>query len=155
MREIKFRAKPVYRGGKQTPWVYGTFKYLWQNRITPGATDTGRHEQRWDKGIIIGEWGDETEVLCETVGQWTGLTDKQGRPIYEGDIVRWQKDSRRYVVEFRRGMFYAAVSRFNPGIHGGFPLWVLCEEEQHCTIEGNIYDRSATQGDACQSKNDD
>jgi hypothetical protein len=68
------------------------------------------------------------------------LQDKTGCDIYEGDIVRWDKDQKLYVVVFRSGMFYASVEPCNPRIYGGFPLWCLCEEEQHCTIVGNRYD---------------
>ncbi len=118
MREIQFRAKPCYKGGKTTPWVYGEFKYLWQNVITPHATDKGRHEKRHDKGIIVDEYG-EIEVLCETVGQFTGCYDKNHNRIYEGDIVEcvsWNEYfsngdgpmepfRRRMYVEFRNGGF--------------------------------------------------
>lgn len=76
----------------------------------------------------------------KTVGQLTGLKDKQGRDIYEGDIVRWDKDGKLYVVEFRSGMSYASVEPCNRHVYGGFPLWCLCVEEQHCAIVGNIYD---------------
>ena len=79
------------------------------------------------------------EVVPESVGMWTGLKDKNGKDVYEGDIVRWDKDNRLYVVVFRNGMFYASVEECNPHIYGGFTLWCLCEEEQHCAIVGNVF----------------
>lgn len=82
----------------------------------------------------------ENKVDPDTVGQFTGMTDKKGVKIFEGDIVRWDKDQKLYVVEFRGGMFYASVEPCNPHIYGGFPLWFLCEEEHHCKIVGNRYD---------------
>ena len=150
MREIQFRAKPVYRGGKQTPWVYGTFKYLWQNRVTPGASDNGRHEQRKDKGVIIGEYNDETEVLYDTVGQFTGLTDKQGHRIYEGDILEcvswnefWAVDGkpleqlrRRLLVGHRHGSFVCIERQQAPFDD---KVWDIISN-QDCIIIGNIYD---------------
>ena len=122
MREIEFRAKPCYKGGKQPAWVYGIFRYIPCNIASPGATDNGRRGLRHDKGIIVDPYyGGETEVLCETVGQFTGCYDKDKQRIYEGDIVEcvsWneyfsnpetgdvmQPFRRRMHVEFRNGGF--------------------------------------------------
>lgn len=87
MRTIKFRGKPCYMGGKLPSWVYGTFQYIAQRRVKRGATDNGTLEPRVDKGRIIDIYGTETEVLCDTVGQFIGLRDGKGREIYEGDII--------------------------------------------------------------------
>ena len=98
MRQIKFRAKPCYEGGNQPAWVYGTFQYIAQRRVRPGATDNGMLVPRNDKGRIVDLYGNETEVLCDTVGQFTGLRDKNGKEIYEGDLVKTQFSNKIFGV---------------------------------------------------------
>lgn len=123
MREIKFRGRQLSTG----KWIYGDLVHDNMGGFYVYPMDCN--------GLFR-----DNRVAAETVGQFTGLNDKNGKEIYEGDIVKWDRDQKMYVVVFRNGMYYASVEECNPHIYGGFPLWCLCEEEQHCTIVGNIHD---------------
>ena len=80
------------------------------------------------------------DIDPETVGQFTGLMDKNDAEIYEGDILKWS-NGRSYVVKFLEGMFYASVEECNDGCFGGIPLHALTDyEDRRCEIVGNIYD---------------
>lgn len=135
MITIKFRGKPCYMGGKQPAWVYGSFQYLAQRRVHHGATDNGTLEPRQDKGCIVDLYGNKTEVLCDTVGQFSTLRDKNGKEIYAGDILRAGDEKALLEVRFVRGVF---AFLWNGNLDDEFPCNAPTRE--WAEVVGNIHD---------------
>lgn len=118
MREILFRGKRTDNG----EWVFGDLVHF------PDRTkiDTHKNGQPW-RGY---------DVDPDTVGQFTGLTDKNGKRIFEGDIVRNADGylfSAQYpfAVKFCDGDFC--------GDAGGF-VYISGEEFRYCEAIGDIHD---------------
>ena len=132
MREILFRGKREDTG----EWVYGYYAHL---PSAAGAAD-----------IIYVPASDPDDsnhtvfVDPETLGQYTGLTDKNGVKIFEGDIVHLygDKDTSTRFINYKALVIFA---------HGGFCAidgtlddYAVCRfdftSSLNCEVIGNIYD---------------
>lgn len=131
MREILFRGKAKNRFGE--PWVEGYFMEVLGNGTPYIATITPIKDG--EEAIIDGEI-----VLPETVGQYTGLTDKNGKKIFEGDILQFDYTGKNLgvygtsIVEFDNGKF---------GVKwGNHKEFVCLDGFANTTVEviGNIHD---------------
>ena len=96
MREILFRGK---RKDNRNPWIYGHLHKM--DGYGTGYTEYGIQVQDIPTSR---PWS--VSVIPETVGQYTGLTDKNGKKIFEGDIVKYGDTVHNVVFEQRNGTAY-------------------------------------------------
>lgn len=113
MREIKFRAKGLIDNN----WHYGSYVYTDDNKNNPFASGPFKEKhhiiQYYSGDWNLGGW-EPIEVNPATLGQFTSLKDKNGKEIYEGDILSYawgiepdvSSPSNDYLeVRFVRGVF--------------------------------------------------
>lgn len=108
-REIIFRGK---KSGTEE-WVFGSLQIYLDNVCYI------LNNNQWDK---------KTLVQPESIGQYTGLNDKNGNKIFEGDILEYGwMDRKNTLVDFDKGMFRHKTNAL-----------IIGHDEM--TIVGNIHD---------------
>lgn len=128
MREILFRGKTV----DTNEWTQGALVralgYLDEDEkffIIPEDALYYNH----------GEFDIVKEVRRETVGQYTGLTDKDGKKIFEGDIIEVDGEEFPFLIEYdAQDAIWIAINRYEIlSFHDNITGY-------NCTIIGNLYD---------------
>lgn len=131
-RQIKFRGKRLDNG----EWVYGDLEYQPCNRIArihtynPDGSYNGQHI-----------------VDPDTVGQFTGLHDRTGKEVYEGDVVFWiaidmrgRGKGEQGAIIWDNSTMAWVILRDKPTSDGRPCIISRPFDKKHLEVVGNIHD---------------
>lgn len=137
MRQIKFRGKRLDSG----EWVYGDLLQVCGGYIIYHGSQTESDEFEDDGKTAIYLYKNEVSAVHpDTIGQFTGLLDRNGDEIYEDDILeRYNEQGVTMHVNWF-GPQFGCIQHWD-GVNGEgswYPLDNYCTEEWE--VIGNIHD---------------
>lgn len=130
MRDLLFRGQTRRKGEKvfmdgrliDANWVYG-----------------GIFQGKGDFSIIYTyEPIEKRPVYTDTVGQYTGINDKNGKKVFEGDVLKLKRHI--YVIEWKNGCLYASQKNFLKGNISARYLLIEGLVKDGAEVIGNVYE---------------
>lgn len=130
--KILFRGKSAENG----EWFTGQLLHF-KSPVSEKELNVIVEGCEWDDS---NEWfniGRRAKVVPKTVGQYIGLSDRQDKPIFEGDIVEVDGEELPFLIEYdEQDAIWLATNRYE--------ILSFCNNitGDDCTIIGNICDNS-------------
>ena len=138
-REIKFRGKRV----DNDEWVYGSLIY-----------DVNEKWYIHQNNFVF--WAGYCEIIPETIGQYTGLKDKNGKEIYEGDICigndHIENDNEKFIIKYGKYKTDEWKDKYSCNTYqfGLYAEFIKTKSQVHLVspngieVIGNIYESEVT-----------
>ena len=134
MREIEFRGKRI----DNNKWIYGDLEQIEYKSLL----NTNEKAYMIKQNIV------SVTVLEESIGQYTGLKDENGKKIFEGDIVKLDQDIAKIfcieslisIVKYFDGTFICTNKDNNTDVCRSLIVLTNIDGILRGEVIGNIYD---------------